>query len=51
MERWLCYTIRKEDGFKQLSVITEDLQEIYDFITGITAIDSDAFEFEITKEV
>ena len=47
MKRWLCYTIRKEDGFKQLSVITEDLQDIYDFITKITTIDSDAFEFEI----
>lgn len=50
MKRWLCYTIKKEDEFKQLSVITENLQEIYDFITKITIIDPDAFEFEIKKE-
>lgn len=49
-KRWLCFTIKKEDEFKQLSVITENLQEIYDFITKITIIDPDAFEFEIKKE-
>ena len=47
---WICYTIRKEDNFKQLSVITKDLQKIYDFITAITTIDSKNYIFEITRE-
>lgn len=47
---WICYTIRKEDGFKQLSVITKNLQEIYNFITTITKIDSKSYIFEISKE-
>jgi hypothetical protein len=47
---WICYTIRKEDDFKQLSVITTNLQEIYDFITTITKIDSKSYIFEISKE-
>jgi len=47
---WVCYTIRKEDNFKQLSVITKDLQEIYDFITAIIKIDSKNYIFEISRE-
>ena len=47
---WICYTIRKEDGFKQLSIITKNLQEIYDFITIITKIDSKSYTFEISRE-
>ena len=47
---WICYTIRKDDNFKQLSVITKDLQEIYNFITAITKIDSKSYIFEILKE-
>jgi hypothetical protein len=50
IKMWICYTIRKEDNFKQLSVITKDLQEIYDFITTITKIDSKSYIFEILKE-
>jgi len=50
MKRWFCYTIRKEDNFKQLSVVTENLQEIFDFISVITKIDSSDFRFEITEE-
>lgn len=29
---WYCYIIERNTGFKQLSVITKDVQEIYDFI-------------------
>ena len=47
---WICYTIRKDDNFKQLSVITKDLQEIYNFITAIIKIDSKSYIFEILKE-
>lgn len=50
MKGWLCYTIRKEDNFKHLSLITKDLQEIYDFITEVVSDDSESFEFIITKE-
>ena len=44
---WYCYTIIKETNFKHLSLITENLQEIYDFITAIKDIES--FKFEIEK--
>ena len=44
---WLCYTIRKIDNFKHLSVISKDLKEIYDFITTLTNTDSESFTFEI----
>jgi len=44
---WLCYTIRKLDNFRQLSVVSKDLKEIYDFITTVTDIDSESFTFEI----
>lgn len=47
---WLCYTIRKEDNFKHLSLITENLQDIYDFITNVTNIDSEGFDFEIERK-
>lgn len=47
---WLCYTIKKEDNLRHLSLITKDLEEIYNFITAITEIDSDSFVFEIRKE-
>ena len=47
---WLCYTIRKEDSFKHLSLITENLQDIYDFITNVTNIDSEGFDFEIERK-
>ena len=46
---WYCYTIRKIDNFKHLSIVTDNLQEIYDFITMLTDIDSESFCFEITK--
>ena len=44
---WICYTIRKEDSFKQLSIIAKNLQEIYDFITTVTNVDPKDFIFEI----
>lgn len=47
---WLCYTIRKEDDFKHLSVITDNLQEIYDFISALIEIDDSSYIFEIQKE-
>lgn len=47
---WKCYTILKENGFKHLSLFTEDLQEIYDFISALTKIDSDGYMFTIEKE-
>lgn len=47
---WLCYTIRKEDNFKHLSLVTKNLQEIYDFITEVISDDPESFEFIITKE-
>ena len=47
---WLCYTIRKEDNFKHLSLITENLQDIYDFITNVTNIDPESFDFEIERK-
>lgn len=47
---WYCYTIEKNTGFKQLSVITKDLQEIYDFIAKVKAIDAESFKFKIEKE-
>ena len=47
---WLCYTIRKEDNFKHLSIITNNLQEIYDFISAVIKIDDSSYIFEIQKE-
>ena len=47
---WYCYTTEKNTGFKQLSVITKDLQEIYDFIAEVRAIDAEDFKFEIKEE-
>ena len=47
---WYCYTIERNTGFKQLSVITKDLQEIYDFIAEVKAIDAEGFKFEIKEE-
>lgn len=47
---WYCYTTEKNTGFKQLSVITKDLQEIYDFIAEVRAIDTEGFKFEIKEE-
>lgn len=47
---WYCYTIEKNTGLKQLSVITKDLQEIYDFIAQVRAIDAEDFKFEIKEE-
>lgn len=44
---WICYTIRKEDSFKQLSIITKNLQEIYDFITTVINVNPKDFIFEI----
>ena len=46
---WYCYTIRKIDNFKHLSIMTDNLQEIYDFITMLADIDSEGFYFEIIK--
>ena len=46
---WCCYTIRKVDNFKHLSMVTEDLQEIYDFISQLTSIDADSFIFVIER--
>lgn len=47
---WYCYTIEKNTGLKQLSVITKDLQEIYDFMAEVRAIDAESFKFEIKEE-
>ena len=47
---WLLYVIRVNDGFRQLSVIADNLQDIYDFITEITRICPDDFYYEIIKE-
>lgn len=45
---WYCYTIRLDNNFKHLSVITENLQEIYDFISIVTKT-TEGFIFEIRK--
>ena len=47
---WYCYTIRKEDNFKHLSIVTKELHEIFSFITELTKIDSDSYIFEILKK-
>ncbi len=47
---WYCYTIRKEDNFKHLSIITKDLYEIFSFIAEVTKIDFDNYIFEILKK-
>lgn len=46
---WYCYTIRPDDNFRQLSVITENLQEIYNFISIVTKT-TESFIFEIRKK-
>lgn len=47
---WYCYTIRKEDNFKHLSIVTKELHEIFSFITELTKIDPDSYIFEILKK-
>lgn len=47
---WLCYIIRKEDNFKHLSLITENLQDIYNLITNLTNIDPEGFDFKIERK-
>jgi len=48
---WYCYTIRKDDNFKHLSLITADLQEIYNFITSVSETSAEDFIFEIKKSL
>lgn len=47
---WYCYTIKKANNFKHLSLVTKDLQKIYNFITELTKIDSESFDFEIIRK-
>ena len=46
---WYCYTIRLHDRFRHLSLIADTLQEIYNFISDITKIDTNSFAFEIVS--
>jgi hypothetical protein len=47
---WYCWCIRKIDEFKHLSMVTDNLDEIFDFIKQLTNIDPDDFRFEIERK-
>ena len=47
---WYCYITRKEDGFKHLALISENVSEINDFILEIKNLCPNKFTFEIKRE-
>ena len=47
---WFLYIIRNADGYRHLSMITENLNEIYKFIEEFDIVVREEFSFDIVKE-